>query len=93
LEVVQNKAQAFIYDQMSVFKHWQQHQDGTKAILKPFQEERWAVGIRSDEQTLKAQVNAFLIAFKKDGGFDRLGEKYLKEQKEQFQKLGIPFYF
>jgi polar amino acid transport system substrate-binding protein len=93
LEVVQNKAQAFIYDQMSIFKHWQQHQDSTKAILKPFQEERWAIGIRSDEPALKAQVNAFLVAFKKEGGFDKLGEKYLKEQKEHFQKLGIPFYF
>jgi polar amino acid transport system substrate-binding protein len=93
LEVVQNKAQAFIYDQMSIFKHWQQHQDSTKAILKPFQEERWAVGIRSDDQALKAQVNAFLVVFKKDGGFEKLGDKYLKEQKEQFRKLGIPFYF
>jgi polar amino acid transport system substrate-binding protein len=93
LEVVQNKAQAFIYDQISVFKHWKRHQDGTKTILKPFQEERWAIGIRSDEQALKAQVNAFLAAFKKDGGFDKLGDKYLKDQKEQFRKLGIPFYF
>jgi polar amino acid transport system substrate-binding protein len=93
LEVVQNKAQAFIYDQMSVFKHWQQHQDSTKGILKPFQEERWAIGIRSDEQALKAQVNAFLVLFKRDGGFDKLGDKYLKEQKEQFRKLAIPFYF
>src|SRR5215510_3085308 len=93
LEVVQNKAQAFIYDQMSIFKHWQQHQDSTKAILKPFQEERWAVGIRSDDQALKAQINAFLVVFKKDGGFEKLGDKYLKEQKEQFRKLGIPFYF
>ena len=29
LEVVQNKAQAFIFDQMSVFKHWQRHRDST----------------------------------------------------------------
>src|SRR5580765_7340120 len=93
LEVVQNKAQAFIYDQMSVFKHWQQHQNDTKAILKPFKEEQWAIGIRSDEQALKAQVNAFLVLFKRKGGFDNLGDRYLKEQKEQFRKLGIPFYF
>jgi polar amino acid transport system substrate-binding protein len=93
LEVVQNKAQAFIYDQMSIFKHWQQHQDSTKAILKPFQQEQWAVGLRSDDQALKAQVNAFLVLFKKNGGFDKLGDKYLKEQKEQFHNLGIPFYF
>jgi polar amino acid transport system substrate-binding protein len=93
LEVVQNKAQAFIYDQMSIYKHWQLHQDGTKAILKPFQEEQWAVGLRSDEQSLKAQVNAFLVVFKRNGGFDKLGDEYLKDQKEQFRKLGIPFYF
>jgi polar amino acid transport system substrate-binding protein len=93
LEVVQNKAQAFIYDQMSIYQHWQLHQDSTKAILKPFQEEPWAVGIRSDDQALKAQVNAFLVVFKKNGGFEKLGDKYLKEQKEQFRKLGIPFYF
>jgi polar amino acid transport system substrate-binding protein len=93
LEVVQNKAQAFIYDQMSIFKHWQQHQDSTKAVLKPFQEEQWAVGVRGDDQALKAQVNAFLVVFKKEGGFEKLGDKYLKEQKEQFRKLGIPFYF
>lgn len=93
LEVVQNKAQAFIYDQMSIFKHWQQHQDSTKAVLKPFQEEQWAIGIRADAQDLKGKVNAFLTSFKREGGFDRLGDKYLKDQKEQFQKLGIPFYF
>jgi polar amino acid transport system substrate-binding protein len=93
LEVVQNKAQAFIYDQMSIFKHWQQHQDSTRAILKPFREEKWAVGLRSDDQALKAQVNAFLAVFKRNGGFDKLGDKYLKEQKEQFRKLNIPFYF
>jgi polar amino acid transport system substrate-binding protein len=93
LEVIQNKAQAFIYDQMSIFKHWQQHQDSTKAVLKPFQEEQWAIGIRGGQQTLKSQVNAFLAAFKKNGGFDKLGDEYLKEQKEQFRKLGIPFYF
>jgi len=93
LEIVQNKAQAFIYDQMSIFKHWQQHQDSTKAVLKPFQKEQWAVGIRADDQTLKAQINAFLAVFKKNGGFDKLGDKYLKDQKEQFRQLGIPFYF
>jgi polar amino acid transport system substrate-binding protein len=93
LEVVQNKAQAFIYDQMSIFKHWQRHQDSTEALLKPFQEEHWAIGIRKANEPLKFQVNAFLSAFRAQGGFDRLGDKYLKEQKEAFQKMGIPFYF
>lgn len=93
LEVVQGKAAGFIYDQMSVFKHWQQHKDSTRALLKPFKEEQWAIGIQKGRDDLTQKVNVFLQEFRKSGGFDRLGEKYLKEQKEEFGKLGIPFYF
>jgi polar amino acid transport system substrate-binding protein len=93
LEVVQGKVDAFIYDQMSVFKHWQQNEETTRAILKPFQQESWAIGIRKGNDDLRRQVNAFLKDFREKGGFDRLGDKWLREQKEAFKKLGIPFYF
>jgi polar amino acid transport system substrate-binding protein len=93
LEVVQNKAQAFIFDQMSVFKHWQRHRDTTDAVLKPFQEEHWAFGIRKGNEALKVQVNDFLKAFRVEGGFERLADEYLKEQKQAFDAMGIPFYF
>ena len=93
LEVLQGKAQAFIYDQMSVLKHWQRHPDSTVALLKPFQEEAWAIGIRKGNEQLKERVNAFLTAFKAEGGFDRLGDKYLNEEKLALKKLGIPFCF
>jgi polar amino acid transport system substrate-binding protein len=93
LEVVQGKAQAFIYDQMSVFNQWQRHQDTTQALLKPFREEDWAIALRKGGEALRAQVNAFLIAFRAEGGFQRLGNKYLKQQKQAFQKLGVPFDF
>jgi polar amino acid transport system substrate-binding protein len=93
LEVVQNKAQAFIFDQMSVFRHWQRNPETTQAILTPVQEEHWAIGLRKGNGPLKAQVNEFLKAFRIDSGFQRLGDKYLRDQKEAFQRLGIPFYF
>lgn len=93
LEVVQGKADAFIYDQMSIFKHWQRNQETTRPILQPFQQESWAIGIRQGNDALKAQVNDFLKSFRATGGFDRLGEKYLKDEKAAFQKLGIPFFF
>ncbi len=93
LEVVQNKAQAFIYDQMSVLQHWQRNRDTTDALLKPFQEEDWAIGLRRGDDALRANVNAFLSAFRAEGGFQKLGDKYLKEQKEAFQKLDVPFVF
>lgn len=93
LEVIQGKAQAFIYDQISIFKHWQQHQDTTTALLRPFQRESWAIGVRKGNDQLREQVNAFLADFRAHGGFEALGDKYLSDQKGAFQKLGIPFYF
>jgi polar amino acid transport system substrate-binding protein len=93
LEVLQKKADAFIYDQMSIFKHWQRNPDTTRAILQPFQEESWAVGLRKGNDSLRQKVNAFLDSFRARGGFNELGEKYLKEQKEAFRQAGIAFYF
>jgi len=93
LEVVQGKADAFIYDQMSVFKHWQRNPDTTRALLKPFQEESWAVAVNKGNPELLRQVNAFLRDFRERGGFEQLGDHWLQEQKEAFRKLGYPFYF
>jgi len=93
LEVVQGKADAFLYDQMSVWKHQKEHPAETVALLQPIQTEHWAIGLRPDETLLREQVNAFLKSFRSSGGFDRLGNQYLGEQKEFFAKSGIPFYF
>ena len=82
-----------IKHQMSVYKHWKRHPDTTRAILKPFQEESWAVGIRKGNKELLDNVNAFLKDFSAKGGFEELGDKYLKEQKDAFKQLEIPFYF
>ncbi|NBV87162.1 MAG: amino acid ABC transporter substrate-binding protein, partial [Verrucomicrobia bacterium] len=43
LEVAQGRADAFIYDQMSVLKHSEQNPETTRALLTPFQTEHWAV--------------------------------------------------
>lgn len=93
LEVVQGKADVFIYDQMSVFKHWQRNQDTTRAILDPFRKEYWAIGLRKGDDKLRSEVNQFLIAFKEKGGFDELGTEYLSEQKKAFKEMGYPFIF
>jgi len=92
LEVSQGKADAFIYDQMSVYQNWQRNQATTRAILEPFQKESWAVGIRQGNDELKAQVNAFIRKYREEGGFERLGDRYLKEMKEEFKRLGSAFF-
>jgi polar amino acid transport system substrate-binding protein len=93
LEVVQGKADAFIYDQFSVFTNAQKNPVTTRALLKPFTHESWAIGMRKNNEGLESKVNSFIADFRKQGGFERLGDKYLLEQKQAFKKLNIPFIF
>jgi polar amino acid transport system substrate-binding protein len=93
LEVIQGKADAFIYDQMSVWQNWKKNQETTRAILTPLQKEHWAVGVRKDNDELRLKINAFLKDFRDRGGFQKLGDEFLREQKEAFRKENIPFYF
>jgi len=92
LEVVQGKADAFIYDQMSTFQNYMRNKETTRAILTPFQTESWAVGIRKGNDELKIKINRFLADFRRAGGFDKLGDRYLKVEKEAFRRLGYPFF-
>ena len=93
LEVIQGKADGFLYDQMSIWKNHQEHPGETVALLTPVQRESWAIGLRPGDTELRKEVNDFLAAFRSSGGFERLGDTYLKDQKEAFAKAGIPFYF
>ena len=93
LEVTQGKADAFIYDQMSTLRNWQANPDTTRALLQSFKEENWAVALRKGDAELRAKVNAFVAAYRAAGGFDRLSEKWLGQQKTSFAKLGVPFVF
>ncbi len=92
LEVVQGKADGFIYDQMSTYSNWQRNPMTTRAILKPFQQESWAIGIRKGNDALKTRINVFLKEYRAKGGFEKLGDKWLKEQKLQFKRLGYQFF-
>ncbi len=93
LEVSQGKADAFIYDALSVYRHHARHPDSTRAILEPFREETWAVGLRRGDDDLRRRVNEFLAAFRADGGFDRLGDEFLASEKAAFRAQGVPFVF
>jgi polar amino acid transport system substrate-binding protein len=93
LEVVQGKADAFIYDQISIYQFWKKYEAETRPILKPIREETWAVGLRKSDEELRAQVNAFLGEYREKGRFDELADQYMAEQKAAFEALGVPFIF
>jgi len=92
LEVSQGKVDAFIYDQMSTFQNWQRNKATTRAILEPFQQESWAIGIRKGNDDLKQRVNTFIREYRAKGGFEQLGDRYLKEMKGEFKQLGFRFF-
>lgn len=91
MEVAQGRADAFIYDQLSIYKYAQENKDTTRGLLKPFVEESWALGIAKGNDTLRNQVNEFIGEYRKEGGFSKLGERYLKDEKKFLEDAGIPF--
>jgi len=93
LEVAQGKVDAFIYDQISIYLNWRKHTETTRALLRPFNQESWAIGVKKGNTALLNEVNAFLNTFDSSGGFDALGDKYLSEEKRIFRELGYPFFF
>ena len=93
LEVVQGKADAFLYDQMSIWKNAREQSEKTRALLAPVRKEQWAVALRLEDSALREKINAFLREFRAAGGFEKLGDKYLGEQKADFRRQGIEFYF
>lgn len=93
LEVTQGKADAFVYDQMSVFQNAKRHPAKVRALLAPLQKESWAIALRPSDTELLAEVNAFLGQFRAEGGFTKLADRYLAEEKAAFTAQGIPFVF
>lgn len=93
LEVSQGKADAFIYDEMSVFNHYRKNANTTRAELKPFREESWAVAVKKSNKELLNQINVFIKDYRASGGFEKLGDKYLSEEKKAFKEMGVPFFF
>lgn len=91
LEVIQGKADVFIYDQLSVYRSWQKNLKTTRANLEPFQQELWAIAMRKGDDGLREKVDAFISAYRSEGGFNKLADKYLPAEKAAFEKLGIPF--
>lgn len=93
LEVIQGKADAFIYDQLSVFTNWQKNKTTTRANLIAFQKEYWAFGVKKNNPELVEKINQFIKKFREEGGFDRLAENYLPDAKKAFKELGVSFVF
>jgi len=91
IEVAQGRADAFIYDQLSILRYAMRNPETTRGILTPFVTEAWAIGIAKENSKLEQEVNAFLQDFRNSQGFEKLGDRFLAEEKKQMEAAGIPF--
>lgn len=93
-EVTQGKADAFIYDQLTIYRQNQLNPETTKAILIPFQDsESWGMAVNKGNEELLTEINSFIEGYRSQGGFDQLTDKYLKTEKQTFDALGFPWFF
>ena len=51
------------------------------------------VEVQEGNDELRKQLNTFIAEFTADGGFDRLSEKYLADEKAAFDQLGFQWFF
>lgn len=93
-EVIQGKADAFLYDQLTIYRNQNANPDTTTAIFIPFQNtEYWGVALKKGNTELLNKVNEFIKEYTQNGGFDQLTEKYLKEEKKAFDELNFKWFF
>ncbi|MGL4676557.1 MAG: transporter substrate-binding domain-containing protein [Brevinema sp.] len=95
-EVLQGKADALLYDQLTIYNNYQRNRETTKmlAIDQDVKEiEQWGMAIKKGNTQLVSQVNEFLIEYKANNGFDTLTKKYLEVEKQEFDKQGLEFFF
>ena len=78
-EVVTGRADVFLYDQISIAKHHKENPDTTRAILKPFTFEPFAIAIRKGDLDFLNWLNLFLETIKADGRYQERYQKHLGE--------------
>lgn len=93
-EVTQGKADAFIYDTLTIYRQNKENPDTTKAVFINEQEKQdWGVAVSKGNEELLEDINEFITKYKEEGGFDKLTEKHLSEEKKVFDKLGFKWFF
>lgn len=93
-EVVQGKADGFLYDQLTIYRNNIANPDTTEAVFIPFQDaESWGIAVKKGDTELLGQLNEFIAQSKEDGEFDRLTQKYLADEKAAFDEHSFKWFF
>lgn len=93
-EVIQGKADGFLYDQLTIYRNQARNPDTTTAVFIPFQDpEYWGIAVAKGNDKLREQFNQFIADYQENGGFDRLTQTHLADEHQAFQDLGFTWFF
>ncbi len=95
MEVAQGKVDVFIYDPQSVVRRHRKYPDTTRVIMEPLPGVGgWGVAVQKGNPQLLERINKFIQSSRIDGTFDRIREKYLKEEAKAFEEeTGLSYFF
>ena len=92
-EVMQGKADFFIYDPLTCFANQELNEGSSVISLTKYGSQPWGAAFNKSNTDLLAQFNTFLAEFIADDGFAAITEKYLSEEKAEFETAGIEWFF
>lgn len=93
-EVLQGKADGFIYDELTCTNYHDDNPDKTKCIsLSKAETGGWGIAVQEGNKELVDQLNAFIKDYYESGKLDELGEKYMPGKKEEFAENGFQWFF
>ncbi|GAB6037408.1 transporter substrate-binding domain-containing protein [Fundidesulfovibrio butyratiphilus] len=78
-EVVNGRADAFLYDQLSIAKHHKQYPAETRALLTPFTYEGFCIALRKGDFDWWQWLQFFLDTHKADGRLEALRKTHMGE--------------
>lgn len=95
LEVSQGKADAFIYDALTIYQNSLQYESTARASFEIFQDnfEYWGMALRKSDTELLADVNEALKKLQDNGTVNKIADEYLGDIKKVFAEQNLSFFF
>jgi len=78
-EVAAGKADAFLYDHLSIFEAAKQHNKTTRAIYESLSEEPYAMAVRHGDTKFRDRINGFLETIRADGRHEELLDAWMSD--------------
>jgi len=95
LEVAQGKADAFIYDALTVYENHKKHADTTRMNLETIKGtgQPWAMAVKKGNSELLEQINAYILDSQQKGRFEEISANYLGDLMKFFEANKIPSFW